>query len=146
MEFIAGEYSHLCIFLAQLHQVIKIVDGRVIHRVGFSGPDNLYRVFFIIEQFIKSFFIAGNQVGPFITGEPARPNDGEYIRVEQTARLVGDDFKLPFLQKAFAVVPPEIVTGFQFFIELFIGPVCPVLCIGYMNDRADSNIFTPHGT
>ena len=64
--------------------------------------------------------------------------------MENFTRLIGHYLKRSFLQVFFPVIHPVIIARFHKAVQLFVGPVPPVLRIGNGDDGANILILAPH--
>jgi len=124
--------------------VVEGVDRFRVERKRFAGPDDLNWTLRVIDQIAEQFGIASDEIGPLVTGKAAGPHQGEHVRVEVLAGLIGhmsEEFAFEFeLARADRADVRSQAGG----VEILVAPVFFVLGIGDVGDVADVRKFLPH--
>ena len=124
--------------------MIENFDRGVIKGIGFARPDDLHRVFRVVEHCTKQLDVARDQIGTLVSGKAAGPNDGQHIGLEKLAGLIGHHAEESFLELAFAVSKFFDRAALTRVLHAVIGPILFVLRVGDMGDFADVRIVLPH--
>ncbi len=88
----------------------------VVRRVSLAGNNDLHRVFRAGQQPNKTFGVAQQQIGAFVSREPPRKSKCQYVRIKSLVGLRND----VRLRAALTQLQPQSLTGVVYQICAFL--------------------------